>query len=265
MWIRVVASVRALLPCTLHLGKEMIINHRIESHDIPWYVDFYLWITPWWCKYTFFQNWEQCVRNCRPVYNKFGVVQFLLRFFSPTHLANIIWFSERLPFLVCGLVVSLALQDESSSFCHAAAGCCFSNPESAIQFKTADGTMAFSRIWHEEPWHADVYDFLELRKNHGKEEQRARCFAMVLTDKRCDVGVSVGDEKATWWRYSSCRYLKVSFLQWVLICFFSREIEPTNATLDIVIRSEGGNFPDVGLDLLSLLFWKSPEKHTQMV
>merc|ERR1719367_473658 len=25
-----------------------------------------------------------------------------------------------------------------------------------------------------EPWHADIYDFLELRKNHGKEEQRAR-------------------------------------------------------------------------------------------
>lgn len=25
-----------------------------------------------------------------------------------------------------------------------------------------------------EPWHADVYDFLELRKNHGKEEMRAR-------------------------------------------------------------------------------------------
>eukprot|EP00913_Durusdinium_trenchii_P007035 g6618.t1 len=25
-----------------------------------------------------------------------------------------------------------------------------------------------------EPWHADVYEFLELRKNHGKEEQRAR-------------------------------------------------------------------------------------------
>ena len=25
-----------------------------------------------------------------------------------------------------------------------------------------------------EPWHADVYDFLELRKNHGKEEARAR-------------------------------------------------------------------------------------------
>jgi len=25
-----------------------------------------------------------------------------------------------------------------------------------------------------EPWHADVFDFIELRKNHGKEEQRAR-------------------------------------------------------------------------------------------
>jgi len=25
-----------------------------------------------------------------------------------------------------------------------------------------------------EPWHADVYEFLQLSKNHGKEEQRAR-------------------------------------------------------------------------------------------
>src|ERR1700761_7926706 len=25
-----------------------------------------------------------------------------------------------------------------------------------------------------EPWHADVYEFLQLRKNHGKEEARAR-------------------------------------------------------------------------------------------
>ena len=25
-----------------------------------------------------------------------------------------------------------------------------------------------------EPWHADVYDFLECKKNHGKEEARAR-------------------------------------------------------------------------------------------
>jgi hypothetical protein len=25
-----------------------------------------------------------------------------------------------------------------------------------------------------EPWHADVFDFLDLKKNHGKEESRAR-------------------------------------------------------------------------------------------
>ena len=25
-----------------------------------------------------------------------------------------------------------------------------------------------------EPWHADIYDFLDLKKNHGKEEMRAR-------------------------------------------------------------------------------------------
>ncbi len=25
-----------------------------------------------------------------------------------------------------------------------------------------------------EPWHADIFDFLNLRKNHGKEENRAR-------------------------------------------------------------------------------------------
>jgi ribonucleotide reductase alpha subunit len=25
-----------------------------------------------------------------------------------------------------------------------------------------------------EPWHADIFEFLQLRKNHGKEEVRAR-------------------------------------------------------------------------------------------
>ncbi len=25
-----------------------------------------------------------------------------------------------------------------------------------------------------EPWHADIFDFLQLKKNHGKEENRAR-------------------------------------------------------------------------------------------
>jgi ribonucleoside-diphosphate reductase alpha subunit len=35
-----------------------------------------------------------------------------------------------------------------------------------------------------EPWHADVHDFLELKKNHGKEEQRARdlFYAMWIPD-----------------------------------------------------------------------------------
>ena len=35
-----------------------------------------------------------------------------------------------------------------------------------------------------EPWHADVFDFLNLKKNHGKEEQRARdlFYAMWIPD-----------------------------------------------------------------------------------
>jgi ribonucleoside-diphosphate reductase alpha chain len=35
-----------------------------------------------------------------------------------------------------------------------------------------------------EPWHADIFDFLELKKNHGKEEQRARdlFFALWIPD-----------------------------------------------------------------------------------
>lgn len=35
-----------------------------------------------------------------------------------------------------------------------------------------------------EPWHADIFDFLDLKKNHGKEEQRARdlFFALWVSD-----------------------------------------------------------------------------------
>lgn len=35
-----------------------------------------------------------------------------------------------------------------------------------------------------EPWHFDVFDFLELKKNTGKEEQRARdlFFALWIPD-----------------------------------------------------------------------------------
>lgn len=44
-----------------------------------------------------------------------------------------------------------------------------------------------------EPWHADVFDFLELKKNHGKEEMRARdlFYAMWIPDlfmKRVEMG-----------------------------------------------------------------------------
>jgi ribonucleoside-diphosphate reductase alpha chain len=44
-----------------------------------------------------------------------------------------------------------------------------------------------------EPWHADVFDFLELKKNHGKEEMRARdlFYAMWIPDlfmKRVEQG-----------------------------------------------------------------------------
>ncbi len=35
-----------------------------------------------------------------------------------------------------------------------------------------------------EPWHADIFEFLDLRKNHGKEEMRARdlFFALWIPD-----------------------------------------------------------------------------------
>eukprot|EP00972_Heterocapsa_arctica_P014876 2191157-Heterocapsa_arctica.AAC.1 len=35
-----------------------------------------------------------------------------------------------------------------------------------------------------EPWHADVFDFMELKKNHGEEEQRARdlFYALCISD-----------------------------------------------------------------------------------
>ncbi len=37
-----------------------------------------------------------------------------------------------------------------------------------------------------EPWHADIFDFLDCRKNTGKEEQRARydhveCISLIIS------------------------------------------------------------------------------------
>ena len=47
-----------------------------------------------------------------------------------------------------------------------------------------------------EPWHADIFDFLELKKNHGKEEMRARdlFFAMWIPD----LFMKRVQEDATW-------------------------------------------------------------------
>ena len=47
-----------------------------------------------------------------------------------------------------------------------------------------------------EPWHADIYDFLELKKNHGKEEMRARdlFYAMWVPD----LFMKRVEENSTW-------------------------------------------------------------------
>jgi ribonucleoside-diphosphate reductase alpha subunit len=49
---------------------------------------------------------------------------------------------------------------------------CFN--ETARYVDQGGGKRKGSFAMYLEPWHADVYEFLELRKNHGKEEQRAR-------------------------------------------------------------------------------------------
>merc|ERR1712187_389549 len=46
--------------------------------------------------------------------------------------------------------------------------------ETARYVDQGGGMRKGSFAMYLEPWHADVYDFLELKKNHGKEEQRAR-------------------------------------------------------------------------------------------
>ncbi|CAE7846867.1 RnrL [Symbiodinium necroappetens] len=46
--------------------------------------------------------------------------------------------------------------------------------ETARYVDQGGGKRKGSFAMYLEPWHADVMDFLELRKNHGKEEQRAR-------------------------------------------------------------------------------------------
>ncbi len=47
-----------------------------------------------------------------------------------------------------------------------------------------------------EPWHADIFDFLELKKNHGKEELRARDLFYALWI--CDLFMKRVEENGTW-------------------------------------------------------------------
>merc|ERR1719379_2167452 len=49
---------------------------------------------------------------------------------------------------------------------------CFN--ETARYVDQGGGKRKGSFAMYLEPWHADIYEFLELKKNHGKEEQRAR-------------------------------------------------------------------------------------------
>merc|ERR1711970_1650399 len=46
--------------------------------------------------------------------------------------------------------------------------------ETARYVDQGGGKRKGSFAMYLEPWHADVFDFLGLKKNHGKEEQRAR-------------------------------------------------------------------------------------------
>jgi len=46
--------------------------------------------------------------------------------------------------------------------------------ETARYVDQGGGKRKGSFAMYLEPWHADVYDFLEMKKNHGKEEARAR-------------------------------------------------------------------------------------------
>ncbi|MFM7177475.1 MAG: ribonucleoside-diphosphate reductase subunit alpha, partial [Bacteroidota bacterium] len=47
-----------------------------------------------------------------------------------------------------------------------------------------------------EPWHADIFDFLELKKNHGKEELRARDLFFALWI--CDLFMKRVEEEGEW-------------------------------------------------------------------
>lgn len=51
-----------------------------------------------------------------------------------------------------------------------------------------------------EPWHADIFEFLDLKKNHGKEEGRARDLFYALWN--CDLFMKRSNEGGTWTLFS---------------------------------------------------------------
>lgn len=58
-----------------------------------------------------------------------------------------------------------------------------------------------------EPWHADIFEFLDLRKNHGKEEVRARdlFYALWLPDLLCVYVYVVTRRFLTRVQHEACR------------------------------------------------------------
>jgi ribonucleoside-diphosphate reductase alpha subunit len=68
--------------------------------------------------------------------------------------------------------------------------------EAARHINQGGGKRPGSFSMYLEPWHADILDFLDLRKNHGKEEQRARdlFYAMWVPD----LFMKRVEQNATW-------------------------------------------------------------------
>ena len=66
-----------------------------------------------------------------------------------------------------------------------------------------------------EPWHADVFDFIELRKNHGKEEVRCSipiCCALGLMQVK--LALSSAGSSTTCLPFKATLVLSICGLQW---------------------------------------------------
>lgn len=235
MWIRVVASVRALLPCTLYLGSKEMIN-IIESNLMIFHdnVDFQLWITSrsfvfvvvtcfFSCPLAmqmhvvFFQRsetvWPKLPASLQEVWGCWYFATFFFSTFSQYH--SISWTSSVSRLWVC--ISPIVFQNEASQFCQAAAGCFFSSrvSNSVQNFWWNDG------FYPNLGWGAMACRCLWLSGAAKKPRQGgATCQVLcLLTRDVMLVWRMKRYEKVTCFRYSCCRPFKVSFLQWIL-CFF---------------------------------------------